>query len=1008
MNKRITLLFKKKKNVTLANFKSPILLLLLAYFFLQPTFVFSQSGPQTADCRIEILNADFPTTVMPGQLITIKAEVKNTSALPIEATMLGFYKWIGGSRYPGPVPSLQAESLVPSLQPDETAIIQIEVQLSQPLFNVPAYPIETNNTDGRFFLMEKVNAGFLDKRNCNYLIDFDIEYPQADVALTVESAQNCMDENGVLKGDLVLTNLGNTSIEGDIYVYLGLCNFVKTTSFCKPQFNASFYIKTGLAPNESFRIVEPYQVPADWEAYEITANIDLTASNLADTNLSNNTVSASFTKSNCNTPIDCNEISLTGIPPETQGAAPAGIYIDGPIAPNTIVKIYNKNWERIKECNTCTLPFLEPLPAGDYIVQVQFYTESWEWICQSDNLTVTVPTGQTCAAVFFKDKDGDGFGDENDTVSGCSPPAGYVTNADDCDDTNAAIGAKQAGGTTCDDNDPNTNNDVIQSDGCTCKGMNTNTPSCEDINVYANPSGELRGNIVVEGLTAPIEITKIYNAQWQLVFECNNNCGSTVTFDEPEIGKYYVQVQMYTANWEWICQTENIEVIVEQNTDCAANLFLDEDGDGVCEGDDCDDNDPTIGGRQAAGTPCDDGNADTDNDVIQSDGCTCKGESGGMPNCDNIEFIITNLEDNLGAITELDYLITGFNAPIEIIKIFNRRTYERVFECNATCGEEIFVSLQEGEYVLQAQMYTENWASICNRAINFDVIIGDPGPGICGLVNAEIRPDRPDLIWVSGITSERHIVVVLDEAGNEVRTCTENEDGKHCNGAYGVLTSGTYSVSVKLYDINWQYLCETTFTNLIVPSATNGSRAIDKTVFEIATYPKAQTVQLEWIAGQISQTDYFVVERSMDGEIFEPLAEVIIPVETDQFFQWTDSNPQFGVNYYRVNQAFFNQENRHSSVKSVDFQLDKTAIAIFPNPAQTTLQVQIEALKGRKGSIQIFNAYGQVMEYLPAKVFDQKYETIDVQGYENGLYYLQIKAANRRMLSRKFLVERLR
>jgi len=93
--------------------------------------------------------------------------------------------------------------------------------------------------------------------------------------------------------------------------------------------------------------------------------------------------------------------------------------------------------------------------------------------------------------------------------------------------------------------------------------------------------------------------------------------------------------------------------------------------------------------------------------VIQADGCACRGESDGMPNCDNIEFIITNLEDNPGPITELDYLITGFNAPIEIIKIFNRNTYERVFECNATCGEEIFVSLEEGEYVLQVQMFGE-------------------------------------------------------------------------------------------------------------------------------------------------------------------------------------------------------------------------------------------------------------------------------------------------------------
>jgi hypothetical protein len=33
------------------------------------------------------------------------------------------------------------------------------------------------------------------------------------------------------------------------------------------------------------------------------------------------------------------------------------------------------------------------------------------------------------------DADGDGYGDASVTIQGCSPPAGYVTNSLDCDDT---------------------------------------------------------------------------------------------------------------------------------------------------------------------------------------------------------------------------------------------------------------------------------------------------------------------------------------------------------------------------------------------------------------------------------------------------------------------------------------------------------------------------------------------------------------------------------------------
>lgn len=39
----------------------------------------------------------------------------------------------------------------------------------------------------------------------------------------------------------------------------------------------------------------------------------------------------------------------------------------------------------------------------------------------------------------YRDADGDGFGDPNDFVSECPPPEGYVSNADDCDDTRADV-----------------------------------------------------------------------------------------------------------------------------------------------------------------------------------------------------------------------------------------------------------------------------------------------------------------------------------------------------------------------------------------------------------------------------------------------------------------------------------------------------------------------------------------------------------------------------------------
>lgn len=65
------------------------------------------------------------------------------------------------------------------------------------------------------------------------------------------------------------------------------------------------------------------------------------------------------------------------------------------------------------------------------------------------SVTVTDATGLSVTAsglisnspamTFYADTDADGFGDANNTTTACVQPGGYVSNDDDCDDTNAAI-----------------------------------------------------------------------------------------------------------------------------------------------------------------------------------------------------------------------------------------------------------------------------------------------------------------------------------------------------------------------------------------------------------------------------------------------------------------------------------------------------------------------------------------------------------------------------------------
>jgi len=76
-------------------------------------------------------------------------------------------------------------------------------------------------------------------------------------------------------------------------------------------------------------------------------------------------------------------------------------------------------------------------------------------------------------SIFYRDIDGDGYGNLSNTIEACNLPSGYVTDNTDCNDNNGSI---NPGSTElCDDLDNNCN-DIVDE--------NCPLPPCEDINLY--------------------------------------------------------------------------------------------------------------------------------------------------------------------------------------------------------------------------------------------------------------------------------------------------------------------------------------------------------------------------------------------------------------------------------------------------------------------------------------------------------------------------------------------
>ena len=662
------------------------------------------------------------------------------------------------------------------------------------------------------------------------------------------------------------------------------------------------------------------------------------------------------------------------------------------------VKIFNSGWGTVSEClDNCGDPHVvSNLPAGIYHVQVKAFNSSWQTVCEILE-TVSVTDGPcpdndgdgVCQAVDCDDNNAnlpttvgstcnDGNPNTNNDViqsDGCTC-AGVVPCTDndndgvcaddDCDDNNSSLPTTP--GTTCNDGNPDTDNDVIQSDGCTCQGIDTsctdndNDGTCQaddcndnDASIPATPGtacndgntntsndviqadgctcqGESSngcdavimsgpGSITISNLSNPNVSVQIFNSSWATVFSCFNDCDNPQVIALPE-DTYYVKVNLWDANWQAICLVDEYVTVTG----------------GCTAGQPCNDNDPcTSGETYDADCNCNGGTAGPDND---NDGVClaidCNDNDPNVPttpgsSCDDGNVNTTNdVIQNDGcscqgvpigggnclashSVTDGALVVSGITAPNVIIKVFETSGWSTVFECFNTCSDPLIIAdLPDGEYYLNIQTWDSGWQSICTES-GYVTINGNSG------LESE---DSPESLFFLA-----------------------TKDGRAVN-------------------INWV------------------------------------------VSNSEDHTDYFVVERSKDAVNFNEIQTIESLNNRDGNFNYqaNDHEPFYGANFYRLKLVNYDATFIYSEIRRVEVNTHWEDFSLFPNPTNSSVLINLAKYDGMSGNIMLVDQLGQTRQTITLDRISKKPIKMDVQEMPAGLYFIYLKVDGRKAVSKKLMI----
>jgi hypothetical protein len=154
---------------------------------------------------------------------------------------------------------------------------------------------------------------------------------------------------------------------------------------------------------------------------------------------------------------------------------------------------------------------------------------------------------------------------------------------------------------------------------------------------------------------------------------------------------------------------------------------------------------------------------------------------------------------------------------------------------------------------------------------------------------------------------------------------------------------------------------------------------------------------LSWTMDNGTGTEYFVIERSANGNDFDSIGMTASMNNTAAFtYHFTDKSMLNGNNFYRLRTVNRDGALSYSGIVILtsNYTITTGKMNIFPNPVTTLLHVEIASATGGEVTVQIFNLSGILMMKKQLELSaGNNLQSLPIPTLRTGNYFLQVTNA---------------